>query len=448
MPNEASLGRVNPLFPRNLVPIVTASQAGVPEGLFFTDLNNLVPRFGFAFRPFADAKTVLRGAYGLYIDDLTSQLWRLGTGGPYVSSESFTNTITAGVAAFQFPRAFPAGFGAIGAQNFDALDPHIRNPYIQQWNLTAEREAAGMGIRLSYIGTNSRQLSWSQNINQPPAGERPFSNALRRYPNLRDIRFRQHGALHNYHSLHVVAERKTKGALHYQLGWVWAKNLTDAQSDSEQGSQPEDAYNRTREYSNVGYTPRHRVTGTVLYALPVGRGRPWLSNLPAPAELVLGGWELSAIFVAETGQFFSPSFNGFDVSNTNVIGGRPDRVADGNLPASRRNIEGWFDVAGFRVPGDLNADGRPDVNVGRFGNSAPNVLVGPGVVDIAAGLHKQFRITEKFRAVLQGTFRNVVNHPNYGFPAANIRAANVGTIRGLNGQAGPRSGQVALRVEF
>ncbi len=448
VPNEAALGRVNPLFPRNLVPIVTASQAGLPEGLFYSDLNNIVPRFGFAFRPFADAKTVIRGAYGIYTDDLTTQIWRLGTGGPFVSAESFTNTITGDAPAFQFPRAFPAGFGAIGAQNFDALDPHLRNPYIQQWNLTVEREVLNMGIRVSYIGTNSRKLTWSQNINQPPPSLQPFSNNLRRYPNLRDIRFRQHGALHNYNGLQLVAERKTKGGLYYQLGWAWAKNLTDAQNDSEQGSAPENAYNRTREYSNVNYTPRHRVTGTLLYSLPVGRGRTWGSNFSAPFDWLLGGWEVSAIFVTETGQFFSPSFNGFDVSNTNIIGGRPDRLADGNLPSARRNIEGWFDAAAFRVPGDVNVDGRPDSNVGRFGTAAPNILVGPGVIDFSAGLHKQFRITERFRAVLQGTFRNALNHPNYGFPAGNIRAANVGTIRGLNGQAGPRNGQVALRIEF
>ncbi len=86
--------------------------------------------------------------------------------------------------------------------------------------------------------------------------------------------------------------------------------------------------------------------------------------------------------------------------------------------------------------------------MGRFGNSAPNVLVGPGTLDLSAGLHKNFAITERITAMLQGTFRNVLNHPNYGLPFTNIRAANVGTIRSLNGLAAPRVGQVALRIEF
>ena len=448
VPNEASLGRVSPLFPRNLAPIVTAAQAGLPESLYFSDRNNVVPRFGFAYLPFATGRTVLRGGYGVYVDDLTSSLWGLGNGGPYISSESFTNVITGGVPLFQFPRAFPAGFGAIGAQSFNPIDSHFLNPYIQQWNLTLEQEFMNMGIRISYIGTNSRKLAFVRNINQPPPGTTLFNNNLRRFPSLRDILLRENGGVHNYNSLHVVGERKTKGGFYYQLGWTWAKNLTDSQNDSEGGSRPEDAYARAREYGNVDYTPRHRVTGSLLYDLPFGPGRRFLSSRAGTVKWLAGGWSASSILVAQTGQFFSPSFDGFDVSNTNTVGGRPDRIGDGNLSASQRTIDRWFDSAAFRVPGDLDGDGRPDAGAARFGNSAPNVLVGPGVFELSAGVHKEVRITEKYRVIVQGTFRNVLNHPIYGTPATNIRAGSVATIRSLNGLYGPRSGQLALRLEF
>lgn len=67
-----------------------------------------------------------------------------------------------------------------------------------------------------------------------------------------------------------------------------------------------------------------------------------------------------------------------------------------------------------------------------------------------AGLHKQFQFTERFRAMLEGTFTNVLNHPNYGSPNTNIRSGAVGTIRNLYNRygAGPRGGRVALRIEF
>jgi hypothetical protein len=451
VPSEKALSRVNPLFPSNLVPVVTAAQAGVPKSLFYTDLNNFVPRFGFAYRPFTTLRTVIRGGYGIYTDDQTSSLWRIGTGGPFISQETFTNSVTGGAPRFQFPNAFPAGFGAIGVQSFNAIDPHLRNPYIQQWNLTLEQEVLNMGLRISYIGTYNRQLVWVQNVNQPVPGVQTFNDNLRRFPALRDILLRQNGGIQNYNSLHVVAERKMQSGLYYQLGWTWASNLTDTPGDSESGSQPQNAYGRSLEYGNVTYSPRHRLAGMVLYELPFGRGKQFLTSLNGVANWLIGGWTISSILISQTGQFFSPSFNGFDVSNTNLTGNqRPDRVGNGNLPASQRSISRWFDNTAFVVPGDTNGDGRPDVNVGRFGNSAPNILEGPGFLNFDAGLYKSFQITERFRAQLEGTFTNALNHPNYGLPNTNIRSSSVGLITSLytSYAGGPRSGQVGLRVEF
>src|SRR5687767_16013702 len=119
------------------------------------------------------------------------------------------------------------------------------------------------------------------------------------------------------------------------------------------------------------------MVGTLLWDLPFGRGRRFASGWNGLAQATLGGWTLTSTLAAQTGSFFNSTFNGFDVSNTNTTSGRPDRIADGNLPSSERTIQRWFDAGAFRVPGDTTADGRPDVVVGRFGNSAPNVLVGP-----------------------------------------------------------------------
>ncbi|MGH9630811.1 MAG: carboxypeptidase regulatory-like domain-containing protein [Bryobacteraceae bacterium] len=451
LPSQEAVQRVNPLFPTNLVPIVTAEEAGLPKSLWYTDLNNFMPRFGFAYRATASGRTVIRGGYGIYVDDLTSSLWRLGTGGPFVSEETFDNAITNGVPRFQFPNAFPPGFGAIGAQSFSAINPKLRNPYIQQWNLTLEQEVANVGFRVSYIGTNTRKLIWVQNINQPVPSSTPFSNSRRQFPNLRNIDVRDNGANHNYHSLHITGERKLQNGLYYQLGWTWAKNLTDCQSDSEGGCRPQDAYARHLEYSNVDYTNRHRVTGTLLYDLPFGRGKPFFTGAGGLANWIIGGWTVSTVLVTQTGLYLTPTFSGFDVSNTGTTGNqRPDRIADGNLPTGERTIDHWFDNTAFAVPGDGNGDGRPDGSPGRFGNAAPNIIEGPRAIVLDAGLHKQFRFTERLRAMLEGTFTNVLNHANYGSPNMNVRSGAVGTVRNLYSRygAGPRGGRVALRIEF
>jgi hypothetical protein len=295
-------------------------------------------------------------------------------------------------------------------------------------------------------------LVWGENINQPPPSLQPFSNNLRRFPALLNVVQRQNGGIHDYQSLHVVAERKMRSGLYYQVGWTWGKNITDVQSDSEGGGQPENSYARYAERGDVDYMPRHRLVGTVLYDLPFGTGRPWLSNGHSLARWMLGGWTLTNVLVSQTGFYFNPTFSGFDISNTNTLSGRPDRIGNGNLPNDERTLERWFDASAFRVPGDLSGDGRPDVAVGRFGNSGPNVLEGPGRFYISTGVFRDFSLTERLKVTLLGMFTNVMNHPIYGNPLANISSpGDVGSIRvsaDKDPQATQRNVQVALRLQF
>ncbi len=432
VPSEESKRHVNPLFPANLAPIVTARDAGLPDNLFYSYKKHFMPRFGFAFRPFANSRTVIRGGYGMYTDQITDAAWNNIVGGPYISDETFTNAIVGGKPNFMFPLAFPDGFGATGVQNFTANDPHLRSPVIQQWNVTVERELFDMGVRVSYIGTNSRHLIWTANLNQPTPGMEPFRNDMRQFPAFRTVALRQNGGNHDYHSLHVVAERKMKNGLYYQFGWTWAKALTDVLSDGEPGSTPENSYARRMERANADYIPRHRTVTNLNYELPFGPGKPWLSAIRGVPKFILGGWSLTAMLMTDTGLYFNPVFSGYDVSNTNTIGGRPDRIADGNLPKAKRSVSMWFDPAAFRVPGDLDGDHRPDVTVGRFGNSSPNVLQGHGLFHLNAGLFKRFFISERVTAVLQGTFDNALNHPGWGIPSNNISVpGELGQIRSL-----------------
>jgi hypothetical protein len=344
VPSESAKTAVNPLFPSDLVPVVTASEVGLPQSLFYSDLNNFAPRIGFAFRPFANSTTVIRGGYGVYTTFRTPRLFRSAVGGPFVSDETFTNSIANGTPEFQFPRAFPAGFGAIGSQSFTAVDPRLRNPTLHQWSLTLEREIRDNTIRISYIGDHSSGLVWQQDLNQPPPGPEPFDKSLRRFPQLSGIGLAQNGANHDYQSLHVVAERRMKSGLYYQLGWTWAKNITDLHRDSEAGGQPENSFARYRERADADFMPRHRVVGTFLYDLPIGPGRPLLTNLKGVSKALLAGWRVSTNLVAQSGLYFTPTFSSFDVSNTDTIGGRPDRIGDGNLPSSQRTLDMWFDV--------------------------------------------------------------------------------------------------------
>lgn len=433
---------VNPLFPKE-IPIITAAQAGVPtRSLRRGDKNNFQPRFGFAWRPLGNNATVIRGGYGVFNDDLTADLFSMNVyGGPFRVSESYTNSISAGQPLLTFTNPF-LGRGALGAVDLGGIDPNLRNPQAQQWNLTVERDLAfNTGLRISYIGTKATRLIYGRNINQPPASTLPFSQSRRPYPLINSIVMRENGANQIYNALSVEARRRWDRGLVFQAAWTWAKNLTDADEvgTTEGGPTLENTYDRRRDRGDQQYSPRHRLIVNAIWELPVGAGKRFL-NVRGPADWILGGWQLSGTYAAQGGEYLRPSFSGSDPSNTNTYGGTPDRIGNGNLPRSIRTIDRWFDASAFTVPPK-----------GRFGNCGRGVIEGPGHQVMNLGLFKSFRTTERSSLRFQATFTNALNHPNFGNPNMNISSPlTVGTIRGLQGRdtAGPRSGVIGIFYSF
>jgi hypothetical protein len=443
VPNETVLTKnVNPLFPSQ-IPIITAAQAGFPErALRESSRSDFQPRFGFAYRPFSNNKTVVRGGYGIYYDELGGDLFTAMYGGPFGLTEAFTNAISGGRSLLTFQQPF-LGTGAIGAVNMNATSVHMKDPRVQQWNLTVERSLTNnLGLRLSYIRTLSTQLLYGTNINQPPASTIPFSQNRRPYPLFNNVILYQNGGTQSYNALSTEVKQHFGKGLQFEAAWTWSKNLTDADDSSgrtEGGPTIENSYNRVRQRGNALYSPRHRIFGTAIWQIPVGKGRQFL-NRGAWPDWILGGWQLSATYDWQTGDFLTPSFSGSDPSNTNTIGGIPDRIGDGNLPSDQRTLTRWFDASAFVVP-----------PAGRFGNAGTGILVGPRRQAGNLGLFKTFQLTERISVRLQGTFTNVLNHPNFNDPNLNISApGSVGRISSAQTRdyGGPRSGMLAAFFDF
>ncbi len=440
-------GRIDPLFNR-AIPIIEAPQVGFPDGGYrFADKNNWAPRVGFAWRPWSDNKSVVRGAYGIFSDNLQYGLIDSLSGGPFTAgSARFINAIQDGRALFQFPNAFPPSPAgpSTAPPTLNAANPRMVNPYVQQWNLTVERELLGMGIRASYIGTKSTQLLYTRAINRPPASTIVFSQNRRPYPLYGDITLRDNGGNSIYHAGQLEVRRRFSRGLSYNLAYTWENNIADVADGGEGGSAIEDPFDRRRERARESYSLTHRMLGSFIWQVPVGRGRKFLASLPAVGDHVLGGWELIGLTYLQSGEWFTPSFATVDTSNTTAFGGRPDRIRDGNLPSGQRTLNRWYDITAFVVPPN-----------GRFGNSGRNIVKGPPLRVFHLGIGKEFRLLkyldEGVKLHFEAAIQNVFNHPSFANPSAVVGTATNGVISATADrleEPGARRMEMRLRIMF
>ena len=442
---------------------VTASQDHLPQSLRNTYKRNFQPRVSLAYRPFNDTKTVIRAGVGIFTVTNLGPLSFNNSGNPTSALHTYTNSGTVTAPLIRFPNTAPPAVGVqYGGGGLDqGVDPNYRDPQANQWNLTVERQLTSSdSLRVSYVGMHTYRLNITEDLNQIPASTMlyqttaasPYVDPRAPYHNWFSLYSTFNAGEANYNALQVEESHKMSHGLYFSANYTLAKNLADNQGDTPTAYAGEVNYgipiaNRFdvhSDYGNVEGTRRHRFLFTGLYQLPVGLGRTFL-NTGGWRNAVLGGWELTTITLLETGPWLTPSISdSFDQSNTNVVNRgaflRPDQVSTNFYQGQSRAQ--YFNLAAF-APTPAGA--------GRFGNAGVGILQGPGTSAASLGLAKVFRVTEKLRMRLESTFTNVLNHSNFAPPATQIDVPSTfGVLSAPQTaeNAGNRTGQLALRIEF
>lgn len=444
---------------------VTAKDGSLfDRALIDPDYNNFAPRIGFSWAPMK--RTVLRGGYGIFFNHSNRQGREglLGFNFPFIiqgdAQIAGSNTLKERDAFMRLSTGIPAGFvdpNRVTVANLSrkAQDPFQRTTYVQQWNFGIQQEiAADLLFDIAYVGNRGLKLAAFRNLNQrvvtfnaqgaPVAGARPLAGS-----NINgDVQFLENTGVSNYHSLQTRVEKRFSRGLSTLVSYTWGKALTNAVdhlSTSGAGNgvdvgvfrEPQNGLDRRSEYGLAEFDVMHRFVASAVWQIPFG------SKTTGAVHAIFSGWEFSPILSAQTGL-------GLTITQSQLLnlGGerrnRPNRIADGALPAHQRSVDRWFDTNAFLL---LQTDPalRGFVPNQAFGNSGVGILRGPGLFNIDFNLNKTFAITERHKVQFRTEFFNAFNRANFSVPGVNI-GGGFGQIVSSSTEA--RIIQFALKYRF
>jgi hypothetical protein len=492
----------NPKVPYKGRIVYFGTPAHPDRNVFPAHKNSLGPRLAFAWTPFSDKKTVIRGGYGLIYSNGLSVAF--GTQNGAISAPAYANyfgyngDFTGARPAFQFSQGAPdLGIPPIDQVKKDdnqflttgtgAFLNGSRDPYVQQWSLYVERELpSNMVLSVGYVGTHGLHLYGDEfrgynyvptktrqqlrnQINQqlptpealiPLYGETmPASRLNTPYPQYGGVGVNSNpDGFNRYHSLQTRLEKRFSQGLSFTAVYTFQKNIGTPNTGSlignsatpttlgrtvgrsayvpgalsggvancasgTCGSFQGDPDNRFQDVALTADDIPHIFNAAVLYELPFGKGKPFLSSSGA-ANAILGGWRLTQNWNVQTGvplPIFAPC---------NELSCRPNLIGDPRFSGSRSRAEEenqWFNPAAFEAPFGSNpaifnaADPSIYDEWWRFGNMGwrNSAVRSPGYWNVDISLSKDFHLSDTRYFSFRWEIYNALNHQNLGIPDIN-----------------------------
>ncbi len=442
------------------------------RALVHTPKLDFAPRIGIAYQ--LDARTVIRSAYGVSFDQFNREGGEnlLAYNGPYIVNSSLTQVApyawsTTGKAqslctgdnysgCFRtVAQGYPTNF--VAASNFSTLLAQTRyipkdipTGYVQSWHLDVQREfARNTVLTVSYVGERGVHIWVLADLNQASpnaAGGTLSLQARRPISTFTGIEESIPAGFLSYNGLQTKLEHRFVGGLYLLNSFTWSHAIDNASGhlDTPNGDNSRvNIANLNGERGQSAYNQPLNETLSLVWDLPFGNGRTFGSRLPRALDTVLGGWQMTAINIASSGQpvnlNYSPSAA---YALSSLLTQRPNVSGNPINPSSKWTktstaLNGYLSSTNVTVPTDVT---HP------YGNAGRNSLRDMTFNELDLGLHKGFRLwSEKSLLDIRGEAFNVLNHVNYQAPNSSRSSSSFGSITSF---FPPRQLQVAAKLSF